>query len=192
MMVLAVIDRQCLHLHLVHLGCSDLISTVRTLHVRLSMPPSTHIACLHHYSYSWQQNNCDVLTKHDFTFVKTQSEIQDWFYIVAKTISHHRLFRIGFFYCHIVSRQASLDSMIEYNIIHVRPYFALFCKDLDPCPVRSETIIPGSSSCRLLFGGVGRGSSPWTAWVVMVHVAISCSWCSCPSESQCSSLCSMS
>ena len=47
-------------------------------------------------------------------------------------------------------RQVGLESMIEYNIIHLRPYFKLFCHDLDPVPDRPEVIITAESQVGLV------------------------------------------
>ena len=46
--------------------------------------------------------------------------------------------------------QVGLDSMIEYNIIHLRPYFALSCSDINPLPDRPEAIITAESQVGLL------------------------------------------
>ena len=40
--------------------------------------------------------------------------------------------------------QDALDSLIEYNILHTRPYFPL-CKDLDPVPVKSGNVVTTES-----------------------------------------------
>ena len=46
--------------------------------------------------------------------------------------------------------QVGLDSMIEYNIIHLRPYFELFCSDLDPVPDQPQLIITAESQVGLV------------------------------------------
>jgi len=40
--------------------------------------------------------------------------------------------------------QTAVDSLTEYNVIHVRPYFSL-CKDLDPAPLESKAIVTAES-----------------------------------------------
>ena len=41
--------------------------------------------------------------------------------------------------------QFGLDSMIEYNILHLRPYFALSCSDINPLPDQPEAIVTAES-----------------------------------------------
>ena len=42
-----------------------------------------------------------------------------------------------------------IESLIEYNIIHLRPYFSSFCKDLIPCPKLHKAIIIAESPVSL-------------------------------------------
>jgi len=51
--------------------------------------------------------------------------------------------------CKVVE-QVSLESLIEYNIIHLRPYFGLCCQDLDPVPARPDAVITPESQVGLL------------------------------------------
>ena len=46
--------------------------------------------------------------------------------------------------------QLGLDSMIEYNILHLRPYFALSCSDINPSPDQPEAIVTAESQVGLL------------------------------------------
>jgi len=40
--------------------------------------------------------------------------------------------------------QGSVDSLIEYNVINLRPYFA-FCKDLYPPPTEHRAVVTAES-----------------------------------------------
>ena len=51
----------------------------------------------------------------------------------------------GYVYYQEKIGQTELESMVEYNVLHLRPYFTLLCADLDLSPDRSESIVTPES-----------------------------------------------
>ena len=59
----------------------------------------------------------------------------------------------GYLYADEVCRRVghtAIDSLIEYNIIHLRPYFGLCNDDLNPPSVRPDAIITAESQIALV------------------------------------------
>ena len=53
--------------------------------------------------------------------------------------------------------QDIIDSLIEYNVLHLRPYFVL-CKDLVPLPIASRAIVTPESQIGLFAMRALRGT----------------------------------
>ena len=49
-----------------------------------------------------------------------------------------------------LEKEESLDSLIEYNLVHLRPYFKLGYKDLEPAPIEPKAVITAESPVSLL------------------------------------------